>query len=246
MPSEPKKIRTTACWIRSELTTAPIELSLACSAIGPNSATRPRAMSPISPVVGTSPADPGIGCRRGARGRRGGRGRGRRRGGRWRGRGRDRRSRATRRRPRGATVRRRDGAAVAAPLAPGLPLGAVVPVGAGVGSSRRSRPVRRMSKKPRPVRVTVTSSWPELGEDPADILRGDVRVLEPDRPLRAAGVVDRELEARRAVRERRQQDEDQAGDRDERREDEEPAALADDVKHSAPRDGGRCAWSGGR
>ena len=43
------------------------------------------------------------------------------------------------------------------------------------------------------------------------------RVLEPDLPGRAAGVVDRELQPDRAARDRRQEDEDQAGDREQER-----------------------------
>ena len=159
MPNEPMRMRTTASWIRSELTTAPIELSFACSAIGPNWATSARAMSPSSPVVGTSAADPGMGAADGLGtgvvlgagdgvGAALGAGVG----------SADGPGDA----PDAAGAADGEGPAVAAPLASALPLGAAVPVGTGVGvgSSRRSRPVRRMSKKPRPVRVTVTSSWP--------------------------------------------------------------------------------------
>ena len=129
MPSEPTRIRTTACWIRSELTTAPIELSLACSAIGPNLRLRaPRAMSPSSPgrrdlgrrpgdraadALGTGVADgagdgvgPAVGAEVGSADGPGDA-------------------------PEAAGATEPDGAAVAAPLAPGLPLGAVVPVGGG-------------------------------------------------------------------------------------------------------------------
>ncbi len=53
-----------------------------------------------------------------------------------------------------------------------------------------------------------------LREDGLDLVGRHVRVLEPDLPVRAAGVVDRELQAA-ALGERRQQDEDQARDREE-------------------------------
>ena len=64
-------------------------------------------------------------------------------------------------------------------------------------------------------------------------LRGrDVRVREPDDPTRAAGVVDRELQALLAARQRRQEDEDQAGNGDQEGEGKEPVPLADNVKHA--------------
>src|SRR5438034_10809614 len=45
--------------MRSALTTAPIELSLACSWMGPNFACSANAIWPISPCVGTVFAEPG-------------------------------------------------------------------------------------------------------------------------------------------------------------------------------------------
>ena len=53
-------------------------------------------------------------------------------------------------------------------------------------------------------------------EDRLDLVGGDVRSCEADLPARAAGVVDRELEALLPPVERGQEDEDQARDRDER------------------------------
>ena len=63
-----------------------------------------------------------------------------------------------------------------------------------------------------------------------DLGSGDVRVVELDRPGRAARVVDRELQAGPSPTERGQEDEDQARDRDEEGEGEEPVPLPDDVK----------------
>ena len=93
----------------------------------------------------------------------------------------------------------------------------------------------------RPIGIVLISRNPSLGldhrrlealrrEELADLGGLDVRVLELDDPARAAGVVDRELQA--GVGERRQQDEEQSRDREEGGEEEEPAPLADDVKHA--------------
>ena len=59
-PEAPTRIRTIAWLMRSLLTTAPIELSEACSAIGPSAVWRPVAIRPISPSVGTWVLAPGI------------------------------------------------------------------------------------------------------------------------------------------------------------------------------------------
>ena len=70
-------------------------------------------------------------------------------------------------------------------------------------------------------------------EDVGDLIGAHVRVLETDLPGRPAGVVDRELEALLAAGQRGQEDEDEAGDGDEAGDEEEPAPLADDVKHAS-------------
>ena len=73
------------------------------------------------------------------------------------------------------------------------------------------------------------------------LLRRHVPVVEADHPSGAARVVDRKLQAE--VGERRQQDQDQAGDRENEREEVQPAALADDVIHvRAPRAGRSAGW----
>ena len=73
-------------------------------------------------------------------------------------------------------------------------------------------------------------------DDGLHLVGRHVRVLELDRPDRAAGEVDRELEAHLAARDRAEQDEDQARDRDGEGQREEPVALPDQVIHArAPR-----------
>ena len=79
--------------------------------------------------------------------------------------------------------------------------------------------------------VTSESGRPCSTEDPLHIGRGRRRVLEVDLPDRSAGVVDRELEAQVSARKERQQDEDDARDRDREAQRIEPAPLADDIKH---------------
>src|SRR5438552_17612538 len=117
--------------MRSALTTAPIELSLACSWIAPNFACSANAIWPISPCVGTVLAEPGNWVGPGttvgtgvAEGAGVGDGVGA-----------------------GVEVGAADGAGEAlAPGAlegPGLPLGPVVAVGAG-GISRRSSLLMRL------------------------------------------------------------------------------------------------------
>src|SRR3954447_6869605 len=54
IPRDPTKMRITACWIRSELTIAPIEERLACSAIGPKRDSRPDTIGASAPVRGIS------------------------------------------------------------------------------------------------------------------------------------------------------------------------------------------------
>ena len=52
IPSDPTMIRMIAWLTRSELTTGPMVVRLACSSIGPSSASRAITISPICPVVG--------------------------------------------------------------------------------------------------------------------------------------------------------------------------------------------------
>src|SRR6476660_437413 len=52
IPSEPTRIRISACEMRSELTTAPIVVRLRCSAIGPSASCSATATSPSLPWVG--------------------------------------------------------------------------------------------------------------------------------------------------------------------------------------------------
>ena len=70
------------------------------------------------------------------------------------------------------------------------------------------------------------------GQDRLDPGHGHARVLELDLPLRAPGVVDRELETDRAIGERCQEDEQEPRDREEEREGVEPASPPDYVKHA--------------
>jgi hypothetical protein len=53
-----------------------------------------------------------------------------------------------------------------------------------------------------------------LDQDRIDLTGSHVGILELDLPLRAARVVDRELQAHLAIRGGREADEDQAGDQD--------------------------------
>ena len=247
IPIEPTRIRIRAWVIRSLETTAPTVDSDRCSAIGPRA---PRARPDLAqlPWVGSAPPAPvrrpgwatgwrparrwhaarpqatpdGDGLADGRRRWRTGAGdaeapaeAGGRRAGTWR---------ATR---------------LAEPPAPAVGDGTGVGVGAGAASAAS---LVRISMKPSPVWVTV-DSMPCAARTAFDLVRGHVRILEPDRPDGAAGEVDRELQPDFRVNEP-QQDEDQAGDRDEQREREEPAPLADDVKHArAPRLGR--GWSTG-
>ena len=196
-----------SAWLmRSELTTAPIVVRLRCSAIGPSSLLerrwRPRRACPRSGSWC---------CRSGPRAtprarrptrRRAGRGRwaGRRGGlalGDGTGAGRPTAlgaaadapaTRSARRWPR----RRRHA------LAPGEPLGAPAGAGDGLASGPlRGRVSCSVLISMNPARLDDRARLEALlGEDLLDLVGRDVRVLEADLPAGAAGVVDRELQAR--------------------------------------------------
>ena len=227
-------MRMSAWRRRSELTTAPMVVRLACDSIGPRASSSATTISPSLPSVGSSvlpigaadgdadgdaPGDAEAPADAEADGAGDGDadadgeadGRCATRDGR----------RATRpRRPR--------------PLAPAEPDGDAD--GAAVGDRRRLQADRLG------LDLDVARAGPDRrglevvrGEDRLDLLRRHGRILELDLPARAAGVVDRELQAR--VRERRDEDEEQARDREERRQRVEPTAFADDVKHRHARGG---------
>src|SRR4029077_13742636 len=61
IPSEPTMMRMIAWLMRSELTTGPMVVRLACSSIGPSSASRATTISAILPVVGRSVFPPAAG-----------------------------------------------------------------------------------------------------------------------------------------------------------------------------------------
>ena len=110
------------------------------------------------------------------------------------------RSRPASRMPRGCrTARRRRTATAAADAdapADAEALGAAVGIGVGDGAGGR-RPIGSVliSKKPSLV-STTDASRPLSTKTCRDLVGGHVRVLEAELPLRSAGVVDRELEAR--------------------------------------------------
>ena len=139
--------------------------------------------------------------------------------------------------------------------AEGPAVGAIVGggVGEGGGAARVASRVR-ISMKPSPVWVTLAST-PCAMKTSLTACGVTVVVLEPDRPDRAAGEVDGELQPDLAAGEGAEEDEDQAGDRDRQGEREEPVALPDNVepvdpalavRHArAPLPEGRCGrWLG--
>ena len=252
MPSAPTTIRIRAWLTRSLLTTGPIVVSEPCDEIGPSSASSAVTISPSLPSVGRSPrpapAD-GDGEAAGERARprrrgwptrtgwRSGGGRGRRRGRRRCGR---RRAAARRRRAgcgRRRAMRTRE-AERADALADGDARRRRRSAGASATAPAGCRPIGSVLISKKPSLVTTTdASRPLAAKTCFDLVRRHGGILEGELPLRAAGVVDRELEALLAAGQDRQEDEDQARDRDECREEEVPATLPDDVKHAAPRAG---------
>src|SRR4051794_37975757 len=158
IPRDPTKMRITACWTRSELTIAPIEDRLACSAIGPKRDSRPDTIGASAPVRGISVLLPAPGAPL-ADGDAPGLAAGEALG-------------AAAGVALGLALGAADGELAGdapadaeapgdpeapAPEAPGLADGAALGTG---GTSRRSSLDRRISMKPRPVFVTVASGWP--------------------------------------------------------------------------------------
>ena len=145
-----------------------------------------------------------------------------------------------------ATRSRCAGRAAALALAPGEPLAtAAEPLGArraagdgdgaGVGAGDRCSVLISMKPDPGRDRGRLEALLAKTASTWSGVTFGSWNRISQ---RRAAGVVDGELEAR--VGERRQEDEEQARDRDGQRDEIEPAPLPDDVKHArAPRAGRR-------